>query len=225
MDPDTKAQRRSLETLNRSGQALQDAQDLADLAHCPELSRKFSIWSVFFLAFSVLAPGPLLHRISTAVLQTVTQSPSSGGLALVIVASLVACPRDAILPTFVGICFVALFVTFSLSLRISVGVKDDFTLPARLLRLWPLDQPGRLEQRVTWFIGLVQAAYRLTTFDSAIHMVEEIPAPRKKVPRVIWLSVALDGDTVHLHDSSAPRTSLRFSTHPAAGTLSTSCCR
>ncbi|KXH67060.1 choline transport protein, partial [Colletotrichum salicis] len=31
-------------------------------------------------------------------------------------------------------------------------------------------------------------AYGLTAFDAAIHLVEEIPAPRKNVPRVIWLS-------------------------------------
>ncbi|KAG0159619.1 hypothetical protein PDIDSM_7141 [Penicillium digitatum] len=49
-----------------------------------------------------------------------------------------------------------------------------------------------------WFFGLfivlslvllISAAYGLTAFDSVIHMVEEIPAPRKNAPRVIWMAV------------------------------------
>lgn len=40
-----------------------------------------------------------------------------------------------------------------------------------------------------WFTGLLQAAYGLTAFDSVIHMVEEIPAPRRNAPRAIWLAV------------------------------------
>lgn len=42
-----------------------------------------------------------------------------------------------------------------------------------------------------WFTGLIQAAYGLTAFDSVIHMVEEIPAPRVNAPRAIWLSVVI----------------------------------
>lgn len=40
-------------------------------------------------------------------------------------------------------------------------------------------------------LSLVQAAYGLTAFDSVIHMVEEIPAPRRNAPRAIWLSVVI----------------------------------
>lgn len=40
-----------------------------------------------------------------------------------------------------------------------------------------------------WFTGLLQAAYGLTAFDSVIHMVEEIPAPRRNAPRAMWLAV------------------------------------
>lgn len=42
-----------------------------------------------------------------------------------------------------------------------------------------------------WFTGLIQAAFGLTAFDSVIHMVEEIPAPRINAPRAIWLSVVI----------------------------------
>ena len=42
---------------------------------------------------------------------------------------------------------------------------------------------------VTWFLGLVQSAYGLTAFDSVIHMVEEIPAPRRKAPMTMYLAV------------------------------------
>lgn len=40
-----------------------------------------------------------------------------------------------------------------------------------------------------WFTGLLQAAYGLTAFDSVIHMVEEIPAPRRNAPKAMWLAV------------------------------------
>lgn len=36
---------------------------------------------------------------------------------------------------------------------------------------------------------MLQAAYGLTAFDSVIHMVEEIPAPRRNAPRAMWLAV------------------------------------
>jgi amino acid transporter len=42
---------------------------------------------------------------------------------------------------------------------------------------------------VTWFTGLIQAAYGLTAFDSVIHMVEELPSPRTNAPRAMYLAV------------------------------------
>lgn len=48
---------------------------------------------------------------------------------------------------------------------------------------------GIYANKIYYFI--VQAAYGLTAFDSVIHMVEEIPAPRKNAPRAIWLSVVI----------------------------------
>ncbi|KAK8924461.1 Choline transport protein [Metarhizium anisopliae] len=44
---------------------------------------------------------------------------------------------------------------------------------------------------VVWFLGLVQSAYGLTAFDSVIHMVEEIPAPRRNAPRTMYLAVLI----------------------------------
>ena len=41
----------------------------------------------------------------------------------------------------------------------------------------------------SWFIGLVQAAYGLTAFDSVIHMIEELPNPRRSAPKIIYLSI------------------------------------
>ena len=291
MDPDAEMNS-SLKHLNTSDQAAQDERDLADLGHGQALTRKFSLWSMFFLAFSVLGtyttfaqdlssgltnggpvsilwglclvtfcnicvalsmgelcssmptalgqaywisrlcPGPTGRFVSylcawintfgwwticasqnafmtnfilsMRVLYVEDWAPASTGwvnfllfvgvTTFLTIINLIACRRDIILPmfnNFVGICFVALFFVFSLSLLISVGVKDHLRFqPASFVFAKWINQTG-WSDGVTWFIGLVQAAYGLTAFDSAVHMVEEIPAPRKNIPRVIWLSVAL----------------------------------
>jgi amino acid transporter len=108
--------------------------------------------------------------------------------------NIISCRRDMILPrfnNFVGISFVGLFFIISLALLISVGTKDglEFQPGDFVFRTW-INQTG-WPDGVTWFMGLLQAAYGLTAFDSAIHMVEEIPSPRTNIPRVIWLSVSM----------------------------------
>lgn len=113
-------------------------------------------------------------------------------------ANLVSCRRDTVLPalnSFVGYCFVALFFIFSLSLLISVGVKPDLEFQPASFVFGRWINQGGWGDGVTWFMGLVQAAYGLTAFDAAVHMAEEIPAPRVNVPRVLCLSVALGAVT------------------------------
>lgn len=282
--------------LNAADQAIQDARDLAELGHAQSLTRKFSIWSMFFLAFSVLGTwstfaqglssgltsggpitilwglclvtvcnlcvavslGELCSSMPTALGQafwisrlwpgdngrfvsylcawintfgwwTLSASqlafmtnfilsmkvlfigewePANTGwinfllyLGVTIFVTginLVSCRRDYILPmfnNFVGICFVGLFFIFSLSLLISVGVRDKLQFqPASFVFGKWINQTA-WSGGVTWFIGLVQAAYGLTAFDSAIHMTEEIPNPRRNIPRVIWLSVLMGAIT------------------------------
>ncbi|KAB8073045.1 amino acid/polyamine transporter I [Aspergillus leporis] len=112
--------------------------------------------------------------------------------------NVVGCRREKILPwvnNFVGVWFTALFVILSLALLISVGTKDDLSFqPASFVFGRWMNQTG-WSDGVVWFTGLVQAAYGLTAFDAVIHMVEEIPAPRKNAPRVIWLAVLLGAIT------------------------------
>ncbi|KAG5929887.1 hypothetical protein E4U42_004079 [Claviceps africana] len=103
-----------------------------------------------------------------------------------------ACRRDWILPmfnNFVGIVFAGLFVAFSLALLISVGTSSSlrFQSPSFVFGKW-INQTG-WSDGVVWFLGLVQSAYGLTAFDSVIHMVEEIPAPRRNAPRTMYLAV------------------------------------
>lgn len=112
---------------------------------------------------------------------------------LMSVVNIVACRRDKILPMFnnvVGVTFIGLFLVISLALLIKVGTDSNlaFQPGSFIFGAW-LNQGG-WGDGVTWFMGLLQAAYGLTAFDSAIHMVEEIPHPRVNIPRVIWLSVA-----------------------------------
>lgn len=106
----------------------------------------------------------------------------------------VACRKDPILPwfnNFVGIQFGTLLVVFSLALLIAVGTKPDlhFQPASFAFGVW-INQTG-WPNPVVWFTGLIQAAYGLTAFDSVIHMAEEIPNPRKMVPKVLYLSVII----------------------------------
>ncbi|KAF7715467.1 Uncharacterized protein PECH_007111 [Penicillium ucsense] len=106
--------------------------------------------------------------------------------------NVVSCRREQILPwinNFVGVWFVGLFIVLSMTILICVGVKADLQFQSAkfVFGAW-INQTG-WSDGVTWFIGLVQAAYGLTAFDSVIHMVEEIPNPRRNVPRVIWMAV------------------------------------
>ncbi|CEJ61533.1 putative amino acid permease family protein [Penicillium brasilianum] len=115
-----------------------------------------------------------------------------GVVFLLTVINVVSCRREQILPwinNFVGVWFAGLFVVMSLVMLICVGVKSDLSFQSGkfVFGTW-INQTG-WSDGVTWFTGLVQAAYGLTAFDSVIHMVEEIPNPRRNAPRVIWMAV------------------------------------
>ncbi|POS73442.1 choline transport protein [Diaporthe helianthi] len=95
--------------------------------------------------------------------------------ALFTVFNLVACRKDRVLPLFndfVGIGFVGLFVVLSLALLIAVGTKPGLEFqPGRFVFGAWINQTG-------WSDGV-----------TVIHMVEEIPAPRRNAPRAMWLAV------------------------------------
>lgn len=114
------------------------------------------------------------------------------------VVNLVACRSDKTLPwfnNFVGICFGGLFLVFCLALLISVGTKDGLSYqPASFVFGDWINQTG-WPDGVVWFTGLVQAAYGLTAFDAALHIIEELPNPRTNAPRVVWLSVVIGAIT------------------------------
>lgn len=106
----------------------------------------------------------------------------------------VACRKDAVLPWFnniVGIVFTALFVIIAMALVIAVGIRSGLTYqPASFVFGTWINQSG-WNDGVCWFIGLVQAAYGLTAFDSVIHMIEELPQPKRNAPKAIYLAVCL----------------------------------
>ncbi|KAL3474284.1 amino acid/polyamine transporter I [Aspergillus californicus] len=112
--------------------------------------------------------------------------------------NVVSCRKEQVLPwlnNFVGIWFTALFIILSLALLISVGVRTELTYqPASFVFGHWMNRTG-WSDGVVWFTGLVQAAYGLTAFDAVIHMVEEMPSPRRDAPRVIWLAVLLGAIT------------------------------
>lgn len=114
------------------------------------------------------------------------------------VVNIISCRRDEILPIFndiVGAWFLALFLIISLALLISVGTRDgmQFQEASFVFGQW-LNETG-WGDGVVWFTGLLQGAYGLTAFDAVIHLVEEIPQPRKNAPKVIWLAVLIGAAT------------------------------
>ncbi|KAJ6023847.1 hypothetical protein N7540_004644 [Penicillium herquei] len=115
-----------------------------------------------------------------------------GVVFLLTLINVVSCRKEQILPwfnNFVGVWFGGLFIVLSLAMIISVGVKSDLSFqPASFVFGKWMNETG-WSDGVVWFTGLVQAAYGLTAFDSVIHMVEEIPDPRRNAPRVIWMAV------------------------------------
>lgn len=146
----------------------------------------------FMTEFTLGLPG-LFHAPS--------KEESSGWLKFVVYVAytvaltainVVGCRRDQILPwlnKFVGVWFVGLFVILSLAMLIGVGVRDnrEFQPASFAFGAW-LNNTG-WSDGVIWFTGLVQAAYGLTAFDSVVHMVEEIPAPRSNAPKVMFMAV------------------------------------
>lgn len=121
-----------------------------------------------------------------------------GLTALLTLINIAACRKDRVLPwinNVVGIQFTVLFLAFALALLISVGIKAHLAYQSGhfVFGTW-INQTG-WPSGVIWFTGLVQSAYGLTAFDACIHMVEELPAPNKTGPKVIWLSVAIGAVT------------------------------
>lgn len=110
----------------------------------------------------------------------------------------VACRKDPVLPWFnnvVGIQFGTLFFVFIFALLISVRVKPDLHFQPASFALGGWINETGWPNPVVWFTGLIQAAYGLTAFDSVIHMVEEIPDPRRLVPKVMYLAVIIGAST------------------------------
>ena len=106
--------------------------------------------------------------------------------------NVVACRKEQILPwinNFVGTWYGVQFVVLSLALLISVGTRPELSFQSAEFVFGKWHNETGWPDGVVWFTGLVQAAYGLTAFDSVIHMAEEIPAPRRNVPKIMWMAV------------------------------------
>ncbi|KAG5769975.1 hypothetical protein H9Q69_001323 [Fusarium xylarioides] len=106
----------------------------------------------------------------------------------------VGCRSEKFLPwfnNFVAVGFVGLFIAFCLALPILVGTNStlEYQSPNFVFGTW-INETGWADG-VVWFLGLVQSAYALTAYDSVLHMVEEIPAPRRNAPRTMVLAIVM----------------------------------
>lgn len=104
----------------------------------------------------------------------------------------VACRNEKILPgfnNFVAVGFVGLFLALIMGLPIAIGTNADLHFQSAKFAFGKWINGTGWNDGITWFLGLVQSAYGLTAFDSVIHMVEEIPAPRRKAPMTMYLAV------------------------------------
>ncbi|KAF5021739.1 hypothetical protein F66182_6189 [Fusarium sp. NRRL 66182] len=106
----------------------------------------------------------------------------------------VGCRSEKFLPyfnNFVAAGFVALFVAFCIVLPISVGTKPSLEYQSAKFVFGTWVNETGWDNGIVWFLGLVQAAYALTAYDSVLHMVEEIPNPRRNAPRTMVLAVVM----------------------------------
>lgn len=95
-----------------------------------------------------------------------------GVTSLFTVVNVVSCRRDRFLPIFnnsVGFLFVGLFFALIMALLISVGVKDNTHYQSTAFVFGHWENKTAWGNGVVWFLGLLQSAYGLTAFDSAIH--------------------------------------------------------
>ena len=111
---------------------------------------------------------------------------------LVTAVNVVGCRKDWVLPwlnNIMGLLFTVLLLAFSLTLIINVATNDslNFRPPSFVFASWI--NSTNWSDGVVWFLGLLQSAYGLTAFDSVIHMVEELPDPRRNGPKAIYLAI------------------------------------
>ena len=88
------------------------------------------------------------------------------------VVNVVGCRSNRFLATFnntVGLWFVGLFFAIILALLISVGVKVGMKFQSAGFVFGHWENQTGWGNGVVWFLGLLQAAYGLTAFDSTIH--------------------------------------------------------
>ena len=112
--------------------------------------------------------------------------------------NVVACRKEQILPwlnNFVGSWYTVQLFVLCLALLIPVGVKPELSYQSAKFVFGYWNNQTGWSDGVIWFVGLIQSAYGLTAYDSVIHMTEEIPAPRKNVPRLMWLSILFSAVT------------------------------
>ncbi|TKX20015.1 amino acid permease-14 [Elsinoe australis] len=112
--------------------------------------------------------------------------------------NLVACRNDKILPyfnDFVGFWFFGLFLVISITLLACTGERPDVEFQPVSFALGGWINETGWSNGVVWFIGLLQSAYGLTAFDSIVHMIEEIPNPRRTGPKAIYLAVLISAAT------------------------------
>lgn len=116
-------------------------------------------------------------------------------VALTFVATLfnvLACRRAKILPYFNSAILyqnVLLLAAFSVTLLVCTGVKSENHFQSGRFVFGSWYNNTGWSDGVAWFIGLIQAAYGLTAFDSVIHLVEEMPRPSVNAPRVLYLAI------------------------------------
>lgn len=106
--------------------------------------------------------------------------------------NVLACRKSQVLPWFNNGIFyqnVILLLAFSVTLLVCSGVKTEnhYQSGKFVFGGW-INETG-WSDGVAWFIGLIQAAYGLTAFDSVIHLVEEMPRPSINAPRVLNLAI------------------------------------
>ncbi|KAK5689613.1 choline transporter [Elasticomyces elasticus] len=187
-----------------------DAVRLAELGYTQVLSRKFSVWSLLGVGFSLTNSW---FGLSAAMVTGI----NSGGTALIIYGVIiVACVSDSVIDKYhvfaayqVINAFAAIFncygrtLPWTASFTLYVSLISFFVILVTVPSVTPAHKPasfvfatfinntGWNQSGIAFIVGLINTNWPFCCLDCATHLSEEVPRPERNIPIAICGTVAI----------------------------------
>ncbi|KAK5717042.1 choline transporter [Elasticomyces elasticus] len=187
-----------------------DAVRLAELGYTQVLSRKFSVWSLLGVGFSLTNSW---FGLSAAMVTGI----NSGGTALIIYGVIiVACVSDSVIDKYhvfaayqVINAFAAIFncygrtLPWTASFTLYVSLISFFVILVTVPSVTPAHKPASFvfatfinntgwdQSGIAFIVGLINTNWPFCCLDCATHLSEEVPRPERNIPIAICGTVAI----------------------------------